>query len=123
MDRLTVFQDLLDSMPSGSSRQASDFSSAEKILQKHLNLSRVLFFKTNPEGLVAEGGEARGSSVIARIPASGAAYRHLIKTRKNWESKPIGGEWVLLVPVLAGDRLLGAIGLGPKKNKKPFSRD
>jgi len=121
LDRLSVFQDLLDSMPAGPRHQAADFSSAEKILQNHLGLSRVHFFKATPEGLTAEGVRP------ARIPASGAPYRHLMKTRESWESKssrePLAGEWALLVPVLSGDRLLGAIGLGPKKNKKPFSRD
>ncbi len=120
MDRLTVFQDLLDSMPSGPSRQAADFSSAEKILQNHLGLSQVHFFKAHPEGLASHS-----ESALKRlwIPLSSAPYRHLMKTRKSWESQPARGDWALLVPVLSGDRLLGAIGLGPKKNKKPFSRD
>jgi two-component system sensor histidine kinase HydH len=117
VDRLNVFQDLLDSMPAGPRHQAADFSTAEKILQKHLGLSQVRFFKAVPEGLVAEGVKT------ARIPAASAPYRQLMKNRKNWESKSTGWEWGLLVPVLSGERLLGAIGLGPKKNKKPFSRD
>jgi signal transduction histidine kinase len=109
-------------MPSGPLRQAADFSSAEKILQKYLSLSQVRFFKAHPEGLISEG-----SSKVARIPASSPSYRHLIKTRKSWESKTTGepsdSEWSLLVPVVSGERLLGAIGLGRKKGQKPFSPD
>jgi two-component system sensor histidine kinase HydH len=121
LDRLTVFQDLLDSIPSGSGRQAADFSPAEKILQKHLNLAKVRFFKAHSAGLALEG-----LSKSPEIPASSALYRHLIRTRKSWEkkTKAIGApEWDLLVPVFSGETLLGAIALGPKKNKKPFSSD
>jgi signal transduction histidine kinase len=121
LDRLTVFQDLLDSMPSGARRRTADFSQAEKILQKHLNLSQARFFTAHPEGLISEG-----SSNTSKIPAQSAPYRQLARARKNWENKGKGRasfEWNLVIPVFSGAKLLGAIALGPKKNKKPFTRD
>ena len=108
-------------MPSGARRRTADFSPTEKILQKHLNLSQVRFFTAHPEGLISEG-----PSDTAKIPAQSAPYRQLARNQKSWENKGKGRvsfAWNLVIPVFSGTRLLGAIGLGPKKNKKSFSRD
>ena len=105
MDRLTVFQDLLNSLPSGPRAQSS-FAKTEKILRAHLKASKARILR-------AEEGALQDSPV----------YRDWARRPKIWEKAgPSGRD--LMVPIVSDGQIMGAVSLRRDgKNSRPFSKD
>ncbi len=105
MDRLTLFQDLLNSLPSGPGARSA-FVKTEKILRTHLKASKVRI-------LSAEDSVLKGNP----------AFHDLIRGRKIWERVSSSGR-ELMIPIFSDGKLLGAISLiRDKKTSGHFSKD
>jgi len=106
LDRLTVLQDLLDSLPSGP-WSAPNFSKTEKILKKNLAVGAARLLR-------AQGGA---------LPSLGPAQKALGRG-KIWEGRlPGDAPWRLAVPIVSEGKLLGALALGAKADGRAFSRE